>query len=57
LVGDGVHVVVDHAARRMAELEARLRSAGVPFTSVEEVPATIEDLFVAMTSGPPEPTP
>lgn len=51
LVGDGVHVVVDHAARRMAELEARLRSAGLPFTSVEEVPPTIEDLFVAMTSG------
>lgn len=50
LVGDGVHVVVDHAARR-AELEARLRSTGLPFISVEEVPPTIEDLFVAMTSG------
>ena len=50
LVGDGVHVVVDDARRRRAELEARLRSAGLPFDTVEEVPPTIEDVFVAMTS-------
>jgi ABC-2 type transport system ATP-binding protein len=50
LVGDGLHVVVDDAARRIPELDARLRSARLPFTSLEQGPPTIEDLFVAVTS-------
>jgi ABC-2 type transport system ATP-binding protein len=51
LVGDGVHLVVDDA-RRMPELRARLQAAGLLFDRVEEVPPTIEDLFVAATSQP-----
>jgi ABC-2 type transport system ATP-binding protein len=51
LVGDGVHLVVDHAARRIPELRARMRAANLPFDRLEEVAPTIEDLFVATTSG------
>lgn len=52
LTGDGVHVVVDDAARRIPEFEARLRQAQVPFDVVHAVTPTIEDLFVdAVTSG------
>ena len=50
LVGDGVHLVVDDAARRIPELQAKLQAAGLPFDRVEEVAPTIEDLFVAATS-------
>ena len=51
LVGDGVHLVVDHAARRIPELRARMQAANLPFDRLEEVTPTIEDLFVAATSG------
>jgi ABC-2 type transport system ATP-binding protein len=51
LTGDGVHVVVDDAARRMPEFEARLKNANVPFDTIQQVAPTIEDLFVdAVTS-------
>jgi ABC-2 type transport system ATP-binding protein len=51
LTGDGVHVVVDDAPRRIPEFETRLKKAGVPFESVRQVTPTIEDLFVdAVTS-------
>jgi ABC-2 type transport system ATP-binding protein len=50
LVGDGVHLVVDHAARRIPELRARIRAANLPFDRLEEAAPTIEDLFVAATS-------
>jgi ABC-2 type transport system ATP-binding protein len=46
LTGDGLHVVVDNAARRIPEFEARLRSANIPFDAVLEVAPSIEDLFV-----------
>src|ERR1035438_2234777 len=46
LTGDGVHVVVDNAAQRIPEFEARLKSAGVPFDAIQQVAPTIEDLFV-----------
>ncbi len=49
--GDGVHVVVDDAARRVPELEARLKSAGVRFDAVQRVTPTIEDLFVDTVAG------
>ena len=46
------HVVVDDAARRSTEFEARLRQANVSFDSIHQVTPTIEDLFVdAVTSG------
>ena len=52
LTGDGIHVVVDAAARRIPEFEARLRQAQVPFDAIHQVTPSIEDLFVdAVTSG------
>lgn len=52
LTGDGLHVVVDDAQRRIPEFESRLRMAGVSFEAVRQVTPTIEDLFVdAVTSG------
>jgi ABC-2 type transport system ATP-binding protein len=50
LVGDGVHLVVDDATRRIPELRANLQAAGLSFDRLEEVAPTIEDLFVAATS-------
>ena len=52
LTGDGLHVVVDDAARRIPEFEARLKSAGIPFDAIQQVAPSIEDLFVdAVQSG------
>jgi ABC-2 type transport system ATP-binding protein len=51
LTGDGVHVVVDDASRRMPEFEAILRAAGVPFDQFRTVTPSIEDLFVAAVTG------
>lgn len=51
LVGDGMHLVVDDATRRIPDLRAKLQAAGLPFDRLEEVAPTIEDLFVAATSG------
>ena len=47
LVGDHVHVFVDDAARRLPELRARLDTGKVPYDSMEQVTASIEDLFVS----------
>jgi ABC-2 type transport system ATP-binding protein len=54
LVGDRVHVFVDEGARRLADLRARLESAGVVYDSIQPVPATIEDLFVSAVETQPE---
>ena len=51
LTGDGVHVVVDDAARRIPEFEARLRRAGIPFDAILKVEPSIEDLFVDAVSA------
>jgi ABC-2 type transport system ATP-binding protein len=51
LVGDGVHLVVDDAARRIPELRARLDASGVPFGEMTTVTPTVEDLFVAAVEG------
>ena len=52
LTGDGLHVVVDDAARRIPEFTALLKSANVPFDAIQQVAPTIEDLFVdAVGSG------
>ncbi len=52
LTGDGVHIVVDDAARRIPELTASLNTHQVPFDEMRQVIPTIEDLFVdAVTSG------
>jgi ABC-2 type transport system ATP-binding protein len=47
LVGSGVHLVVDDAARRIPELRARLTATGTSFDAIEQVTPAIEDLFVA----------
>ncbi|WP_324081619.1 ABC transporter ATP-binding protein [Geomonas sp.] len=47
LVGDGLHLVVEDAQRRVEELRKRLTDAAAPFDSIEEVTPTVEDLFVA----------
>jgi ABC-2 type transport system ATP-binding protein len=46
LTGDGLHVVVDDASRRIPEFEARLKKAGVPYDAIQQVAPSIEDLFV-----------
>jgi ABC-2 type transport system ATP-binding protein len=51
LTGDGLHVVVDDAARRIPEFEARIRRANILFDAMIEVAPTIEDLFVDAVSG------
>jgi ABC-2 type transport system ATP-binding protein len=47
LVGDGVHLMLDSAERRIPELRQRLRAAGIPFDQMVQIPATVEDLFVS----------
>jgi ABC-2 type transport system ATP-binding protein len=52
LTGDGVHLVVDDAKRRMQEFDARLKAANISFDTMQQVTPTIEDLFVdAVSSG------
>jgi ABC-2 type transport system ATP-binding protein len=46
LTGDGLHVVVDDASRRIPEFEARLKKAEVRFDAIQQVAPSIEDLFV-----------
>ncbi len=47
LVGDGLHLVVDDAERRMPELRTRLTTAKLSFDAIRRVTPTIEDLMVA----------
>jgi ABC-2 type transport system ATP-binding protein len=47
LVGDGVHAVVDDAAR-IPQLREALGRAGVPFTGIAVATPSIEDVFVAL---------
>jgi ABC-2 type transport system ATP-binding protein len=56
LVGDHVHLFVDEGARRLADLRARLDSAGVVYDSIQPVAATIEDLFVWAVESQPAAT-
>jgi ABC-2 type transport system ATP-binding protein len=48
LVGDGIHVVVDDAARRIPELERALSDSGAPFDRIEKASPSMEDLFVSL---------
>lgn len=47
LVGDGVHLFVDDAARRIPELRRTLETAGLSFDEIAPSAPTLEDLFVA----------
>jgi len=51
LTGDGLHVVVDDALRRIPEFRALLNTAHVPFDSIQQVAPSIEDLFVDAVSS------
>jgi ABC-2 type transport system ATP-binding protein len=50
LTGDGVHIVVDDAARRIPEFEAKLKAVGISFDAILKVAPSIEDLFVDAVS-------
>ncbi|HMD30568.1 MAG TPA: ABC transporter ATP-binding protein [Candidatus Acidoferrales bacterium] len=47
LVGDGIHVFVDAAPERPAQLRATLEAMGIPVDSLEPQAPSIEDLFVS----------
>jgi ABC-2 type transport system ATP-binding protein len=51
LTGDGVHLVVDNAARRIPEFTARLANAHLPFDAIQQITPMIEDLFVEAVAG------
>jgi len=51
LTGEGVHLVVDDAARRVPEFESRLKNAHIHYDAMQQVPPTIEDLFVDAVGG------
>jgi len=46
LAGDGYHVMVDDAERRIPELRSRLTAAHLPFETLVKTTPTIEDLLV-----------
>jgi ABC-2 type transport system ATP-binding protein len=46
LVGDGYHLVVDDAKRRIPELHARLVNAQLPFDDIVATTPTVEDVMV-----------
>ena len=45
-MGDALHVVVDDADRRVAQLRARFERERVPFGDLRRIPASVEDVFV-----------
>lgn len=49
LVGDGVHLVVDDAHRRVPEIRRQLEDAQIAFDEIIPTEPSIEDLFVALT--------
>ncbi|MFZ1938340.1 MAG: ATP-binding cassette domain-containing protein [Terracidiphilus sp.] len=51
LTGDGVHLVVDDAPRRIPQFKARLARANVSFDAMQQVLPSIEDLFVDAVAG------
>lgn len=48
MVGDGIHVHVDDAARRGPDIGEALHARSVPFGEIREVTPNVEDLFVAL---------
>jgi ABC-2 type transport system ATP-binding protein len=47
LVGDRVHLFVDDPGRRLSEVQSYLEGERVSYQSINQVAATIEDLFVS----------
>jgi ABC-2 type transport system ATP-binding protein len=54
LVGDGIHLLVEDAARAMPVLRQRMDAARVGYASVEAVTASLEDVFVNAVEGDAE---
>jgi len=54
MTGDGVHVVVDDAGRRILEFRRRLAESEVSFDAIQQVAPSIEDLFVDAVAGEAE---
>ncbi len=48
--GDKYHLVVKDPDAAMAAVEDALTKAGIPITMLREIPPTMEDVFVALTS-------
>jgi ABC-2 type transport system ATP-binding protein len=51
LVGDGVHLLVDDAARAIPALRQRMDEAQVKYATVESVTASMDDVFVNAVEG------
>ena len=51
LVGDGVHVLVDDAERRIPMLVETLAASTVPYDRIGAIAPTVEDIFVALLHG------
>jgi ABC-2 type transport system ATP-binding protein len=54
LVGDGLHIHVDDAARRLPALLHAMAPAGVQAGDIQRVEPTIEDLFVGLLEDEPQ---
>lgn len=54
LVGDGIHVHVDDAGRRIPELQQAIGNAGISIGEIGQVEPSIEDLFVALLERQPQ---
>lgn len=52
LVGDSIHVFVDRAPERPAQLRASLEARGIAVDSLEPMEPSIEDLFVSAIEAP-----
>ncbi len=57
MVGDGIHVHVDDAPKRIPGLERALVAKGIEHTPVREIAASMEDLFVILLGDTPSGAP
>jgi ABC-2 type transport system ATP-binding protein len=48
--GDTYHVIVEDVTTALLEIKSILKDAGVVITSLQEIPPTLEDVFVALAS-------
>ena len=48
LMGDGVHIVVDDAQKRIPALTAALKAGHITHDPLEQIAPSIEDLFVSL---------
>lgn len=46
--GEMLHLIVDHAGRRMPEVAARLQEAGIPIIGIRQTQARMEEAFISL---------